>query len=125
MQELTETEWDTLLHSLDGTILYRDDGYWWKLHFWRTEQSLECPHGLRYELTLHDRYNHRIYGYDNAHGVDIKKKFSGRRVEHDHLHKTKSDKGVPYDFESADKLIEDFFNGIDAAIERHKTSKHH
>ncbi len=27
------------------------------------------PHGIRYALTLHDRYGTRLLGFDNAHAV--------------------------------------------------------
>lgn len=30
-------------------------------------ESVEMPHGIKYSLTLHDRRNHRVIGYDNAH----------------------------------------------------------
>lgn len=122
-QQLNEWEWDTALNSLNGQRFVRDDAYWWKLRFERTDETPARPHSLRYELTLHDPSNHRIFGYDNAHGVSSGNQFAGRRTEYDHSHKTISDEGTPYDFESFDKLLDDFFNGVDAAIETHKNHR--
>jgi hypothetical protein len=43
-------------------------------------------------------------------------KFAGRRLTYDHRHRTSSDKGVPYAFESADRLVEDCFAEVDRVI---------
>lgn len=43
-------------------------------------------------------------------------KFSGQRLPYDHRHRTSSDKGVPYAFESAQRLLEDFFAEVDRVI---------
>jgi hypothetical protein len=57
-------------------------------------------------------------GYDNAHAVKPPKKFkfAGRRLPCDHRHRTSSDRGVPYAFESAYRLLVDFFAEVDRAI---------
>ena len=80
--------------------------------------TAERPHGIRYSLTLHDKYGTRVLGYDNAHAVKPPKKFkfAGRRLPYDHRHRTSSDRGVPYAFESAYRLLEDFFAEVDRAI---------
>ena len=44
---------------------------WVKFDSWRVDPTAEIPHGIRYSLTLHDRFNHRILGYDNAHFPDL------------------------------------------------------
>ena len=82
------------------------------------EASEHIPHGIRYCLTLHDRYGTRVLGYDNAHAVKLPKKFkfAGRRLSYDHRHRTSSDKGVPYLFESPQRLLEDFFAEVDRVI---------
>ena len=49
---------------------------------------------------------------DNAHGIKLGKKFIGRLVVYDHLHKNKIDKGTPYEFKNAEKLLQDFFDHI-------------
>jgi hypothetical protein len=43
-------------------------------------------------------------------------KFAGQRLPDDHRHRTLSDKGVPYAFESAYRLLEDFFAEVDRVI---------
>jgi hypothetical protein len=59
-----------------------------------------------------------VLGYDNAHAVKPPKKFkyAGQRLPFDHRHRTSSDKGVPYAFESAYRLLEDFFAEVDRVI---------
>jgi hypothetical protein len=60
----------------------------------------------------------RVLGYDNAHAVRPPKKFkfAGRRLPYDHRHRTSGDKGVPYEFESPQRLLEDFFAEVDRVI---------
>ncbi|WP_337021822.1 DUF6516 family protein [Pantoea anthophila] len=105
------------LLSLHGSTVYRDDGYWWKVEVWEVKPTSFIPHGIRYSLTLHDKYNTRVFGIDNAHGIKLPKKgcYSGRMV-YDHMHRTPHDKGYPYEFVSAAQLIEDFFVKSDEVI---------
>lgn len=60
----------------------------------------------------------RVLGYDNAHSVKPpgKFKFAGQRLPYDHKHRTSKDKGVPYTFESAAGLLEEFFAEADKVI---------
>ncbi len=108
---------DVLL-SMHGEQVYRDDGYWWKIEAWKVLPTKERPHGIRYNLTLHNKYNTRVFGYDNAHAVKLPKKneFSGKRYDYDHLHKSAVDKGSPYEFSDCYTLLQDFFDGIDLTI---------
>lgn len=108
---------DTLL-DLDGSILEQEGGYWVKIEVRRIPTSKRAHHGIRYSLTLHDKYGTRVLGYDNAHAVKPPKKFkfAGQRLPYDHHHRTSSDKGVPYAFESAHRLLEDFFAEVDRVI---------
>jgi hypothetical protein len=108
---------DTLL-DLDGSILEQEGGYWIKIEARRVPTSDHAQYGIRYSLTLHDKYGTRVLGYDNAHAVKPPKKFkfAGRRLTYDHRHRTASEKGVPYAFESASRLLEDFFSEVDRVI---------
>jgi hypothetical protein len=108
---------DTLL-DLDGSILEQEGGYWIKIEVRRIAPSVDAQHGIRHSLTLHDKYGTRVLGYDNAHAVKPPKKFkfAGQRLPYDHRHRTSSDKGVPYAFESAQRLLEDFFAEVDRVI---------
>jgi len=75
---------DALL-DLDGEIFVLDDGYWVKFEVHRVEPSRSIPHGIRYSLTLHDRTNRRVIGYDNAHSFKSSKKFAARKETYGHL----------------------------------------
>lgn len=107
-----------VLLGFHGQTMVREDGYWWKVEAWSVAKSENVPHGIRYNLTLHNEYGTRVLGFDNAHGVKPpkKSKYSGKRKEYDHKHRTASDKGVPYEFESCAKLLEDFFEAVDETI---------
>lgn len=106
------------LLDLDGSILEQEDGFWIKIEARRVEASASAPHGVRYSLTLHNESGTRVLGYDNAHAVKPPKKFrfAGQRLPYDHKHRSARDKGVPYLFESAQRLLEDFFVEVDRAI---------
>jgi len=59
-----------------------------------------------------------VLGYDNAHAVKLPRKFefAGRRLPYDHRHRTSNNTGVPYLFESPQRLLEDFFAEADRVI---------
>ena len=107
------------LLALHDTEAHRDDGYWWRIEAWEVQPSRERPHGIRYNLTLHNKFNKRVFGLDNAHAVKPvrKKGFAAKRYDYDHMHKSASDKGTPYEFKDAASLLNDFFTGIDITIE--------
>lgn len=108
----------SILLDLDGTNIGVGTQYWVKISAWVTEPDEARPHGIRYELTLHDASNRRILGFDNAHAV---KRPGGRFVEqpraYDHLHRGPKDAGVPYSYVSAGKLVGDFWKAVFEALE--------
>lgn len=107
------------LLDLDGQILAQDGGYWAKIEARQLEQATrQCPHRIRYCLTLHDRYGKRVMGFDNAHAIKTKKRgrFRGRHIVYDHKHTNPADKGTPYVFESAEQLLADFFMEVDKIL---------
>ena len=108
---------ETLL-ELDGSVWEQEHGFWIKVEVRAVGASEHIPHGIRYSLALHDRYGTRVLGYDNAHAVKLprKFKFARRRLPYDHRHRTSSDTGVPYLFESPQRLLEDFFAEVDRLI---------
>jgi len=112
-----DAELQTLL-NLDGRIFWYKPQYWVKFEARSVEPTKHIPHGIRYSLTLHDRNNTRILGFDNAHAVKKKgrptKKYSGQIVTWDHIHREK--KVVPYKFESASELLNDFWKAVDQII---------
>ena len=117
---------DNLL-SLNGEIIEADS----KLEFFAHFEAIQVtategrPHGIKYSLTLHDKNNERIMGFDNAHKIEDKSKgkFSRHRKvsKWDHKHKLKDVAVVfPYDYTTADRLIIDFWDAVDEAIELEK-----
>ena len=106
----------TLL-DLDGESFWINENYWVKFAVTVVEISLHKPHGINYSLTLHNRLNERIIGFDNAHGVKSPKRYSIRKMTWDHKHQNKKPKIVPYAFQTAEQLIEDFWKEVDRIIE--------
>lgn len=79
--------------------------------------SEERPHGLRYSFTLHGPVGRRLLGFDNAHGVaPLGSKYRKRAGSVDHWHRTESDEGRPYTFESAEKLLDDFQREVERVL---------
>lgn len=101
---------ETLL-LLHDEIFPMDNGWWTKIEAWQVVPNEYMPHGIRYSLTLHDRHNVRILGYDNAHGIKPqRKKYGAKRQTWDHKHQRKIVE--PYEFESAAQLLEDFWQDV-------------
>jgi hypothetical protein len=112
------TKGDSLsyLLDLDGEILVQAGGYWVKIEARKCEMSPQIPHGIRYSLTLHDRYGKRALGFDNAHAAPKRRGgFSARRIEYDHWHPDRRAIEV-YEFIDAGKLLEDFFAAVDQVL---------
>lgn len=104
------------LLNLDGEIFPMDNGYWTKFEAWQVEPEPHVPHGIRYSLTLHDRHNQRILGFDNAHAIrPAKKGYAARKITWDHRHKR--EKVSAYEYESAGQLLEDFWREVERLIE--------
>jgi hypothetical protein len=110
---------DVLL-DMDGQSHQLEDKYWFKVEAWEVPVTKERPHGIRYNLTLHNQYNKRVMGFDNAHGIKSPKKHQGRIVEYDHIHKKPCDKGTPYSFETASQLLTDFFERMNQIIKENQ-----
>ena|ERR1039457_4079004 len=112
----SQDDLNTLL-DLDGYTYCLTKGYWVKFGAHKVAITEQIPHGISYSVTLHDRNNRRIVGFDNAHGISTKskrKKFSGRKVTWDHQHNC--EKVFPYEFESAAQLISDFWDEVDKIV---------
>lgn len=114
--EIDELEF---LLDMDGTVHFYENKYWYKINAKHIDATTERPHGIKYELTFHNRHNERIFGMDNAHFPE-QGKYKSRVLTYDHVHKTIDDKGTPYEFTTAYKLIEDFFSNIHKIMELNK-----
>lgn len=100
------------LLNLDGEIFLMDGGYWVKFEAKKVEMSEAIPHGVRYSLTLHDKTNQRILGFDNAHSYKPRNaKYGAKKETWDHIHKRMDT--FPYEFDSADQLMEDFWRAVE------------
>ena len=102
------------LLNLDGEVYPLDSGYWVKFEAKKVQESKAVPHGVKYSLTLHDKRNHRVVGYDNAHSFKSSKKYAAKKETLDHIHKRMNI--MPYEFESCVQLVEDFWNSVDNYI---------
>ena len=111
------------LLNLDQETFVIDEGLglWVKFEARKVEVSKEVPHGVRYNLTLHDRTNKRIMGFDNAHVIEYggKKNVPPKKV-FDHWHRDGTDEGRPYKYVDAGKLLTDFWNEVDKKIKEIK-----
>ena len=103
------------LLSLHGEVFPMENGYWVKFEVIRVEVSAAMPHGIKYSLTLHNKRNHRVIGYDNAHSFKSTKKYGAKKETYDHIHKQMDI--VSYEFESAAQLMEDFWKSAEHYME--------
>jgi hypothetical protein len=105
------------LLDLNGMTYYYDSGYWIKYEARRVPPRPELPHGIRYSLTLHDPGGQRIFGIDNAHLPNQRRKTGTvRKVTWDHQHHR--EKIVPFDFLSIEELLDEFERNIDKILKR-------
>lgn len=103
------------LLNLNGEVFPMENGCWTKFEAYRVDPSQQIPHGISYSLTLHDKNNRRVIGFDNAHAIKPKrKKYGARKVTWDHKHQ--QEKVFSYEFESAGQLLLDFWEAVEAYL---------
>jgi len=106
------------LLAFDGRIHHLEGGYWIKFEIERVQAAKERPHGLSYSFTLHAPNGARLVGFDNAHGVSATGgRFKRKPPVSDHWHRTETDPGRPYQFKSAETLIDDFFDEVERVLD--------
>jgi hypothetical protein len=112
------------LLDLDGETFFMQSGYWVKFEVRKVKPTKDCPHGVRYSLTLHDPFKRRIMGFDNAHAIEYggKRGVAPKRT-HDHWHSDSTDKGKPYHYVTAGKLLEDFWMEVDKLLRKLEGTK--
>jgi len=110
----SDYELQTLL-ELNGFVFYTKKGYWVKFEACMVKPTKNIPHGIKYSLTLHDKDNRRIVGYDNAHDCLPKRgKYRTKKIKWDHIHK--KNKVYFYEFDCACQLISDFWETVDGFV---------
>ena len=83
-------------------------GLWIKFDIKKVLKNIR-KNGVRYSLSLHDRFNTRIIGFDNAHEIEYGAKQNVAPLKtYDHWHCDENDTGKPYNYKNAGKLFEDF-----------------
>lgn len=108
-----------LLDLDDEVQVQNEQGYWVKFEVSVVERTPYRPHGIKYSLTLHDPDGNRIMGFDNAHAVKpIGSHFKhvGKRYPFDHRHRHAQDEGVLYEFDTATRLLMDFYEEVDRVL---------
>src|SRR3990167_5034425 len=98
------------LLDLDGVRYVIDDqlGLWVKFEIKKVSKR-NRKQGIRYSLSLHDRHNDRILGFDNAHEVEYGRKQNVAPFKtYDHWHSNEDDRGRPYHYCNAEQLLVDF-----------------
>lgn len=107
---------------MSSEIFPMDNGYWTKIEAYEVKPDEHIPHGIRYSLTLHNKNNQRVLGFDNAHAYKPrKKKYGGHKIAWDHKHK--EEQVDPYEFETAGQLLEDFWKAVEQTIKSHSQVK--
>ncbi|MBA2710105.1 MAG: hypothetical protein H0U57_05900 [Tatlockia sp.] len=104
------------LLMLDGDRIIIDEslGLWVKFDIKRVSSRAQ---GVRYSLTLHNKHNKRIMGFDNSHEIQFGAKRGVAPVRtYDHWHFDQNDQGRPYQYINAGKLLEDFWNEVDKRV---------
>jgi hypothetical protein len=104
------------LLELDGEIFPLENGFWIFIQSRLVKPATTTPHGIKYALTLHDRMNRRLLGYDNAHAIKV----GGRGVQTtrrtwDHRHRR--NRVEPYEFKDVYQLLDDFLREASRIID--------
>ena len=108
------------LLDFDGRQHWFEQGYYLKFRIKRVLPHPQRPQGLRYSFSLHDESGKRLVGFDNAHPVKVRSgALTIRPIEADHWHRTSTDKGRPYKYEGAEKLLDDFFKEVRRVLAEH------
>ena len=94
------------LLQFNGERFVYPNGCWWLIRVRRVRATRNRPAGIKYSLAFFDRESACLVRFDNSHPI------RGGAPD-DHWHRTGRDEPARYAFQSAEKLIEDFFSAID------------
>ena len=107
-----------VLLEMDGNIHEQGGGYYIKVVAKEVPPDATRPDGISYSLTLlHNPSGKRVLGYDNAHPVKTASGPAGKGKKSQH-HIHRGNRVHPYDFENAEKLLEDFFVDVDKILKK-------
>ena len=107
-----------LLLGLDGHRFEAAAGYLVEFTASRTPPTAQRPHGISYALVFRMDGDNPLIKFDNAHGVaNLSRGYKQKPTAYDHWHRGPSDPGRPYQFESAAKLLGDFWNEVKRVLD--------
>ena len=102
----------SVLLNLDGEIFPMDNGYWLKFEVWQGGSEPHVPRGVRYSLTLHDRLQPAgLWVRQRSRHPAGEEGYAARKITWDHRHKC--GRISPYEYESASRLLEDFWREVE------------
>ena len=100
------------LLTLDGASFELASGYVVEFTVKRSPKTDRHPHGISYALVFRRLGKSPLVKFDNAHAVTRNGRMRRKVIAFDHWHRTESDPGRPYQFESAAKLVDDFWREV-------------
>ncbi len=113
---MDEAELELLL-NLDGAAYEMVPGVVVEFAVRRTKVTPQRPHRISYALVLRPEMGDRPWvRFDNAHAVRRRSK-GRKRIVYDHWHRTTRDKGRPYEFTTALKLLDDFWREVKRTLD--------
>lgn len=105
-----------LLLSLDGASYEMASGVIVEFSVRRTTATPQRPHGISYALVLRPKVGGAPWvRFDNAHAIEQGRR--RKRMAYDHWHRTTQDRGRPYEFSTALKLLDDFWREVRRALD--------
>lgn len=114
MNEIDHTLENLLMLDGDRIVIDEQLGLWVKFDVKRVTSRAQ---GIRYSLTLHDKHNKRILGFDNSHEIEYGKKRGVAPIRtYDHWHIDVNDQGRPYQYINAGQLLADFWEEVDQRV---------
>lgn len=113
------------LLDLDGIkyVIDYELKLWVKFEAKRVKKTQFRPQGIKYSLSLHDQFNDRLMGFDNAHSIEcVEKQMASPIRVVDHWHQNYKDSGKPYYYVNAEKLLIDFWVEVNNIVNRLKVN---
>ena len=115
---MSDSELELLL-ALDGASFEMAPGVVVEFTVRRAPETPQRPHGISYALVLRAKSGGWPWvRFDNAHAVDERNRgYRRKRIAYDHWHRMPKDKGSPYDFTTAARLLDDFWREVKRTLD--------